>query len=114
MNWRAIGCGTLAAAVFVLIGVLGIWRSLAPAECPDRLPYEPAPYHAVGEATDEPMLPDSSSPPERIGSASFGLASWDVYVAPEERPVTANEPLPERIVLDCGNDTFRAFERGGS
>ena len=51
MSGRAIGCGTLAVAVFIAVGIFGILRASAPAECPDLLPYEPSNYEPVGAAT---------------------------------------------------------------
>lgn len=113
MNWRAAGCGTLAIVAFVAIGLLGISRAFAPAECPDGLRYEPAPYEAVGARTTAPAIPDVDEPLERVGSAGFGLASWDVWVAPGTAPTGSAEPLPATIVLDCGDDTFQAYERSG-
>ena len=112
MNWRAIGCGTLAAAVFVLIGVIGVWRAGAPAECPTVLPYEPSSYRPAGEAVDEPMLDGVDRELELAGTTSFGLASWDVWVEPGRVPPSAEDPLPQRIVLDCGDGTFQAYQRG--
>ena len=112
MNWRVFGCGTLAAAVFIVVGLLSVWRADAPAECPDRLPYEPAAYEQIGPATEEPILPGISGRLERTGTVSFGLARWDVWVEPGQGPVASGESLPERIVLDCGDGTFHAYERG--
>lgn len=114
MNWRAIGCGTLAIAAFVAVGLLGISRAFGPAECPDGLRYEPAAYVATGSRTDAPALPGSDAELERVGSAAFGLASWEVWVAPGTAPSASAEPLPERIVLDCGDGTFQAYERPNS
>jgi hypothetical protein len=112
MNWRAVGCGTLAAAVFVLIGVVGIWRAFAPAECPSVLPYEPASYRPVDGPTDEPVLTGVEQPLALTGSTSFGLASWRVWVEPDRAPVPSGEPLPQRIVLECGDGSFQAYQRG--
>lgn len=112
MNWRAIGCGSLAVVAFVGIGLFGIWRSFAPPECPDRLPYEPAAYQPVGERTAEPRLEGVGEPLLEAGSASFGLAAWDVWVEPGRVPAASGEPLPQRIALDCGDGTFQAFQRG--
>lgn len=112
MNWRVIGCGTLAVAVFVAVGVAAIWRADAPAECPDQLPYEPATYHLLGSPASTPALPGVSEPLERTGTVSFGLARWDVWVESGREPVASGERLPDRIVLDCGDDTFQAYERG--
>ena len=49
---------------------------------------------------------------ERAGSASFGLAQWEVYVEPGFAPAASGEPLPQRIVLDCGDGSFQAYHRG--
>jgi hypothetical protein len=111
VNWRAIGCGTFAAAVFVALGILSILRVSAPAECPGRLPYEPAAYEPVGEPASEPTLAGVDESLDHVGKASFGLASWDVYVQPGFAPTASGEPLPQRIVLDCGDGTFQAFHR---
>jgi hypothetical protein len=113
MNWRAIGCGTLAAAVFVAVGVVSIWRAGAPAGCPDTLPYEPAAYEPAGSPTASPAL-DGGEPLARSGSASFGLASWPVWLEPASAPAASGEPLPPDIVLECGDGTFQAYRRAGA
>lgn len=112
MNWRAVGCGSLAAVAFVGIGLFGIWRSFAPPECPDLLPYQPASYQPVDERTPEPRLAGVDEPLTAAGSASFGLASWNVWLEPGREPTASGEPLPQRIVLDCGDGTFQAYQRG--
>jgi len=112
VNWRVIGCGTLAAAVFVAIGVFGILQAGAPAECPDLLPYEPDAYEPVGPPTTEPTLDGIDEPLESSGSASFGLARWEVYVEPGFAPASSDEALPQRIVLECGDGSFQAYQRG--
>lgn len=114
MNWRALGCGTLAAAAFVAVGLFGISRALAPAECPGRLPYQPAAYEPVGDVMDEPRLEGVDAELERAGRTAFGLASWEVWVEPGTAPHPTDAPLPPRIVLDCGDGTFQAYERGAS
>jgi hypothetical protein len=112
VNWRAAGCGTLAAAVFVAVGIFGILRAGAPAECPDLLPYQPTAYEPVDEPAASPTLTGISEPLEAAGTTSFGLASWEVYVEPGFAPASSAEPLPQRIVLDCGDGTFQAYQRG--
>lgn len=114
MNWRALGCGTLAVVAFVGIGLLGISRSFAPAECPTSLPYDPAPYERIGEPSDEPRFEGIDERMERSGMTSFGLAAWDVWVAEGTAPAASGAPLPPRIVLDCRDGTFQAYERPGS
>lgn len=112
MNWRAIGCGTLAAAVFVIVGIMGIWRAGAPAECPSVLPYEPSSYRPAGDPADGPRLEGVDDELELAGTTSFGLASWEVWVEPGRVPPSAGDPLPQRIVLACGDGTYQAYQRG--
>lgn len=111
VNWRAMGCGLLAAAVFVAVGVFGISRALAPAECPDRLPYQPSAYRPFGEPMGSPALQDAGQL-VRSGSTSFGLAAWNVWLPEAEVPQASGDPLPDRIVLECGDGTYRAYRRG--
>ena len=112
MNRRVLGCGTLGAIVFVGVGLFGIWRASAPAECPELLPYQPAAFEPVGSPAAAPMLEGIDRALERAGSASFGLARWEVYVEPGFAPAASGEPLPQRIVLDCGDGSFQAYHRG--
>lgn len=112
MNWRAVGCGTLAAGVFVLLAVLAIQRAGTPPECPDALPYEPATYRPAGDPTDGPRLEGIDEELERAGTISFGLARWTVWVEPGRAPSASGEPLPQRIVLECGDGQFQAYQRG--
>ncbi len=112
MNWRAIGCGGLAAGVFVLVGILSILRVTEPPECPPTLPYEPAPYTMAGEPTREPLLEGVNEPLESAASFSFGLAAWPLWVEPGRAPTASGELLPQRIVLGCADGTFQAYQRG--
>ena len=111
MNWRAVGCGTLALAAFLLIGAWGILRATGPANCPGALPYEPASYAPVGAATDGPRLDGVNADLEPAGRVGFGLTSWEVWVEPGMVPAASAEPLPQRIVLECG-EGFQAYQRG--
>jgi hypothetical protein len=111
VNGRAIGCGVLAAAVFVAIGLFAISRAVAPAECPELLPYRPSAYRPVGEPVASPAL-SGAEPLVRAGTTSFGLAAWDVWVEPQLVPSASGDPLPPRIVLACGDGTFQAYQRG--
>jgi hypothetical protein len=113
VNWRAAGCATLAIAAFLAVGLLGISRAFGPAECPGQLPYQPAPYEPIGEPTGEPFIPGVDADLERAGAASFGLASWEVWVEPGTAPSASAAPLPSRIVLDCRDGSFQAYERTG-
>lgn len=110
MNRRAVGCGALALATFLLIGAWGVWRATGPAACPSSLPYEPSAYEQVGEPAAEPTLDGVEEPLVAAGSISFGLAAWPVWVEPGLAPTASGEPLPPRIVLECG-DGFQAYQR---
>lgn len=112
MSWRALGCGGLAAAVFVLVAVIAILRADVPPECPASLPYSPAPYRPIADPAAEPRLPGSEAPLELSGSFGFGFARWDLWLEPGGAPSTDDDLLPPRIVLDCGDGTYRAYERG--
>jgi hypothetical protein len=114
VNRRALGCGTLAAAVFISLALFAILRAGAPAECPDGLPYQPASYEPVGDPTGTPTLEGVDAELVNSGRASFGLASWPVWVEPERVPTGSATTLPPRIVLECGNGTFQAYQRTGS
>jgi len=114
VNRRAIGCGTLAAAVFISLALFAILRAGAPAECPDGLPYQPSSYEPVGEPADTPTLEGVDEALVHSGSASFGLASWAVWVEPQRVPTGSGATLPPRIVLECGDGTFQAYQRTGS
>ena len=110
MNWRAIGCGTVAAVLFVLIGLFGIWRALAPTGCPPELPTEAGVWRPIGATSDEPRLPGGDVP-EPAGQIGFGLATWDLWVPEGTAPSASADPLPERVVLRCGENTYQAYER---
>jgi len=107
--WRVIGCGSLAVALFVGVGIWGIQRALAPGACPETLPYEPAAFEPIGPALESPVLDGVAL--EQAGTVGFGLASWSAWVEPGLVPAASGEPLPDRIVLECG-EGFQAFVRG--
>ena len=112
MNWRAIGCGTIAVVGFVLIGLWGISRAFPSPECPDVLPYEPAEYRPAGDPTESPGLAGIDEPLHRAGTTRFGFASWEVWVEPGLAPAASGDRLPQRIVLACGDGTYQAYQRG--
>ena len=111
MNPRVLGCGLLAAAGFVLIAAFAIWRAGAPAECPGLLPYQPADYEPIGTPMAEPVLEGVAELERAPNPVSFGLASWTAYLPPGTAPTASGVPLPPRIVLDCRDGTFQAFQR---
>jgi hypothetical protein len=112
VNWRAVGCGALAASAFILFGIVSLFRAFAPAECPPSLPYQPAAYQPVGSPVPTPGLEGVPDRLELAGTTSFGFASWEVWVEPGRAPSASGEPLPQRIVLDCRDGTFQPYQRG--
>ena len=112
MNLRVVGCAGLAAAVFVVVAAFAVFRAGAPAECPASLPYEPATFQPVGEPTDGPRLEGVADDLVESGGITFGLATWRVWIEPARAPVPSGEPLPQRIVLECGDGTYQAYQRG--
>lgn len=112
MSRRAIGCGTLAASVFVLVGLLSIWRAGPPPGCPAQLVYPDATYEPDGAPGDAPRLAgvDASLEPGFRTSAG-GFTTWTVWVEPDDVPTASGDPLPDRMVLECGDGTFQAYRR---
>jgi hypothetical protein len=114
VNWRALGCGALAAAVFVLVGLFGIWRAVSPArDCPPEFQTPSGVWRPDGEPTDEPTLPGGSGPLEPGGELGFGLATWELWVVPGTAPTASADPLPDRLVLGCADDSYQAYARDG-
>jgi hypothetical protein len=112
VSWRAIGCGTLAAGVFVLVGLIAIWRAGPPPGCPAQLVYPDAAFQPDGSPMDGPRLTgvDASLEPGFRTNAG-GFTTWTVWVEPGDVPAASGDPLPDRIVLECGDGTFQAFRR---
>jgi hypothetical protein len=108
----AIGCGGLAVAVFVLVGLFGIWRAVSPAEdCPPEFQTPAGIWRPDGAASAEPRLPGSEDTLEPAGQLGFGLATWELWLAPGTAPGASADPLPDRLVLGC-DDAFQAYRRG--
>jgi len=112
VSWRALGCGGLAVAVFVAVGVFGIWRAVAPAQdCPPEFQTPSGTWRTTGAPTTEPRMPDSAEQLEAAGELGFGLATWQLWVVPGTAPSASGDPLPDRLVLACGDDAFQAYAR---
>jgi hypothetical protein len=114
VNWRAIGCGTLAAGIFVLVGLIAIWRAGPPPGCPTTLEYTDAGYEPVGAPAATPSLEGVDALLEPGFRTTVGFSSWTVWVDPAEVPTASAAPLPARFVLECGDGTFQAYERVGA
>lgn len=117
MNWRAIGCGLAAAAVFV---GLGLWAmSLAferSAGCTPLLVWQGAAYRAVGDPLATLRLP-SGETPEEVGVATVGLTTRTVYGppgsgrSPRPAPTGSADPAEQwtELALDCADGTFQGY-----
>ena len=112
MNWRAIGCGTVAAGIFVLTGLIAIWRAGPPPGCPATLEYTDAAYEPIGSPGHSPALEGVDAPLEPGFRTTVGFSSWTVWVDPADVPTASSAPLPARMVLECGDGTFQAYRRG--
>lgn len=114
MNWRALGCGALAAAAFILLGIVGIFRAggPGPGECPGSLPTEAGTYAPVGTPMASPGLEGVEDELEVTGEVQFGVSTWPVLLPPDLAPRASGQPLPPRIVLDCRDGTYLTFQRG--
>jgi hypothetical protein len=108
VNWRAIGCGTLAVLVFVGIGLWGMSKAFDRLEgCPDRLQWGDRAYLPAGSPVAEPSFADGS--PVEIGSTFIGLTTRKVWGPPGSSPSPSAGELPSRIYLDCDDGTVRLF-----
>ena len=119
MNRRAIGCGLLAAAVFVAIGLYGMSLAFPTLEgCPDRLQWRDRGWLPVGSPAQEPIF-GAGDTPVLIGSTFIGLTTRRVWGPPGSVPLGSQPPgtvatgsdhgPPQRIILDCDNGTFQEF-----
>jgi hypothetical protein len=110
VNWRALGCGVFAAAIFVGLGIFALTLALNDEGCPERLRTGPRTLRAEGPAAASPRVPgdESTSPPVEIGT-TLGLTGRSVYVAADEAPEADASAAPDRLALDCGDGTFQGY-----
>ena len=112
MSWRAVGCGTVAAGVFVVVGLFAILRAEPPPGCPADLssPMSASTSRSARRA-DAPRIEGVSSSPVPGFQTRAGLSTFTVWVDPADAPAASSDPLPERIALECGDGTFQAYRR---
>jgi hypothetical protein len=112
VNWRAIGCGTLAAGVFIAVGLFAILRAEPPPGCPTQLTFtDVGAYEPVGSPSDVPLIERASASPVAGFQTRAGLSTFTVWVDPADAPAASSDPLPDRIALECGDGTFQAYRR---
>lgn len=108
MNWRAIGCGLLAAAVFVAIGLYGMSLAFSRLDgCPNLLQWGDRTYLPNGPVSASPSFVQGS--PVEIGSTFIGLTTRRVWGPPGSSPSPLAADRPDSIILDCDNGTFQAY-----
>jgi hypothetical protein len=112
VNWRAVGCGTLAAGVFVVVGLWAILRAEPPPGCPTQLTFtDVGAYEPVGSPAEAPRIEGATESPVAGFQTRAGLSTYTVWVDPGDAPTARSDPLPAQIALDCGDGTFQAYRR---
>jgi hypothetical protein len=112
VNWRAIGCGTVAVVVFLAIGLWGMSKAFDRLDgCPDRLQWGDRSYLPQGLAMAEPSFAEGA--PVRIGSTFIGLTTRQVWGPPGSAPSTSAAARPGEIVLDCADGTVQGYRWDG-
>ena len=113
MNWRAIGCGTLAIGVFLAIGLWGMSKAFDRLEgCPNRLQWGDRVYLSAASPRAEPSFAEGS--PVEIGSTFIGLTTRQVWGPPDSAPSESAADRPNRIYLDCDDGTVLLFAEQSS
>ena len=100
-------------------GVFASWDSSrsarrAAARCPSTLEYTDGAYEPVGSPGDAPDLEGVEASLEPGFRTTVGFSSWTVWVDPADAPTASSAPLPDLMVLECGDGTFQAYRRGGA
>jgi hypothetical protein len=108
VNWRAIGCGTLAIVLFLAVGLWGMSKAFDRLEgCPGRLQWGDRAYLPVGSPRPEPSFAEGSA--EEIGSTFIGLTTRQVWGPPGSAPSKSAADRPSRIYLDCDDGSVLLF-----
>ena len=108
MNWRAVGCAVLAAAVFIGLGIWSLQLAMGRPGCPPTLHWGDRVYAAVSDPTEFPVV--ASGEPVKLGTTLVGALSRDVYGPEGSAPSPDAEDRPDEIALECGNGTFVTYE----
>ena len=108
MNWRAIGCGVLAAAVFVAVGLFGMSLAFSRLNgCPTLLQWGDRTCLPAGTSAAAPSFAEGS--PVEIGSTFIGLTTRRVWGPPGSSPSPLASDRPAAIVLDCDDGTYQGY-----
>ena len=108
MNWRVIGCGTLAILVFVAVGLWGMSKAFDRLDgCPDRLQWGDRVYLPSGSPRPAPSFAEGS--PVEIGSTFIGLTTRKVWGPPGSAASPSAADRPAAIYLDCDDGSVLLF-----
>ena len=107
MNWRILGCGLLAAAVFIGLGLLALNLAIGRAGCPPTIQWGDRLYDAVGEPTNVPVVGDGE--PVLLGFTVAGALTREVYGPEGSTPSADPGHQPDEIALACGDATFQTY-----
>ena len=107
MNWRAVGCAVLAAAIFVGLGLWALQMAIGRPGCPQTLLWGDRVYTAVGGPAVVPVV--GSGEPVRLGTTFVGALTREVFGPAGSSSSPDAENRPAEIALDCGNDTFVTY-----
>ncbi|MEX2137414.1 MAG: hypothetical protein WEB29_10775 [Chloroflexota bacterium] len=108
MNWRALGCGTLAIVLFLAVALWGMSKAFDRLEgCPARLQWGDRVYLSSGSPRPEPIFAEGS--PIELGSTFIGLTTRRVWGPPGSAPSQSATDRPSRIFLDCDDGSVLLF-----
>jgi hypothetical protein len=113
VNWRVIGCGGLAIAVFLAVGLLGLSFALrGQVGCPAIVGWQDREYLAEGTPAPSPAFAEPGVPGS-IGSTFMGLTTRAVFGPPGSSPSTEAADRPDTIAIDCADGTFQTYRWDG-
>jgi hypothetical protein len=107
VNWRLVGCGLVAAAVFVGLGGWALVLAMGRVGCPQTLYWGDEVSTAVGQPTATPDLGEGE--PVRLGVTFVGVLTREVYGPEGSSPTAEPGERPDRVALDCGDGTFQTY-----
>ena len=108
MNWRALGCGTLAVVLFLAVGLWGMSKAFDRLEgCPGQLQWGDRVYLPSGSHRPKPSFAEGS--PVELGSTFIGLTTRGVWGPPGSAPSQSAADRPTQIYLDCDDGSVLLF-----
>jgi hypothetical protein len=112
VNGRSIGCITLGAVVFVLIGIAGINVASSRIGCPNRLQWGDRFYGPTGTPAPSPQTGGGAAP-VKLGTTFIGLTTRAIYGPPGSLSSASGDAAtrPEIIAMECGDGRFQAYRK---